>query len=166
MLSFVVNSWNRCFMSSIHQETSVCLNTDCPREFCQGTSAIFCSREQDTFSYLNPVSSWNLCLLCCCCFLMAAHLPWGQWDEEIAPNLQERLVLVIQWMFKVSAVVKTSSSNAFSTALFIILHKTYLADPESTASGLPNSEIQSAAFKYPCSLPIWQVSFSTCTISH
>lgn len=27
--------WNRCFMSLVHQETSVCVNTGCPRDCCQ-----------------------------------------------------------------------------------------------------------------------------------
>lgn len=43
---FCFNCWNRCFMSSTHQETSVCVNTGYPREFCQVTSAIFCPRKE------------------------------------------------------------------------------------------------------------------------
>lgn len=32
---FCCNSWNRCFMSFVHQETSVGVNTACPWECCQ-----------------------------------------------------------------------------------------------------------------------------------
>lgn len=86
------------------------------------------------FIYLNPVNSWNLCLLCCCCFLMSAHLPWGQWDEGIVPNLQKSFILITQWMVKWSIRVRTYS-NTDSTTSFTLVSVKLTVLPECRAFG-------------------------------